>query len=202
MTLDLLIATRNPGKIAEFSALIAGLPLQLHTLVEFSNVPQVEESGSTYEENAMLKANAYARASGLWAIADDSGLEVDALEGAPGVRSARYAGPGASDAARTAFLLQQLERVKLEDWSARFCCCVAIADGAGEIVRVESARCDGRIVSPPRGISGFGYDPIFLPNGFNQTFAELSAEVKNRISHRAKAFGAARDFLQQFFEQP
>jgi XTP/dITP diphosphohydrolase len=186
----LLVATNNPGKVREYEELLAGLPLELTFPVQEGIVLEVEESGATFEENARLKALAYARASGLPTLADDSGLEVDALSGAPGVRSARYAGPSAGDADRYQKLLDALANVPEGRRTARFRCVVALAWPDGT-VRTGEGRCEGQIGWAPRGVHGFGYDPVFIVDGFDgQTMAELAPEVKNRVSHRARAVQA------------
>src|SRR6185503_17228470 len=153
------------------------------------------EDGVTYAENAIAKAQFYAAATGLLALADDSGLEVAALGGAPGVYSARYAGEGASDIDRRTLLLAELAKTNGGDRRARFVAAVAIADSSGEVLNVSEGICEGTITFEPRGNSGFGYDPLFVPNGYDQTFAELSDDVKNRISHRARALMLTRDSL-------
>ena len=194
---DLLIATGNTGKAAEIRVLLGNLPISLRTLIDFPNVRPVVESGNTYEENAVLKARSYARQTALFALADDSGLEVEALGGAPGVISARYAGQGASDNDRVAFLLRELANAPSANRSARFVCVIALADSTSAIVDVESGVCEGQIIDEPRGANGFGYDPIFIPQGFDKTFAELPNKIKNDISHRGRALQAARAFLER-----
>jgi XTP/dITP diphosphohydrolase len=191
----LLVATNNPGKLREYAALLAGLPATLTTPAQEGLTFEVDETGETFAENATLKALAYARASGLLTLADDSGLEVDALDGAPGVYSARYAGPGAGDADRYRLLLRRLAGVPQERRAARFRCVVALATPAGEAQTAEG-RCEGVIGFEPRGEHGFGYDPVFYLPERGQTMAELPPEVKNRISHRARAIEAARPLLQ------
>ncbi len=192
----LLIATRNRGKLREYRRLLEGLPLELVTLDDVDVDLDVEETGETFEANARLKAEAYARASGLPTLADDSGLEVDALGGAPGVRSARYGAPEArSDEDRYRLLLRRLEGVPEEARTARFVCVVAFADPRAGVLRTARGTCEGRIARAPRGRHGFGYDPVFLlPDG--RTMAELSPEEKNRISHRARALEALRPWLE------
>ncbi len=188
--LKLLVATNNPGKVREFEELLAGLPFEVTFPAREGIALEVEESGATFEDNARLKALAYARASGLPTLADDSGLEVDALGGAPGVWSARYAGPGAGDADRYQKLLNALAGVPDGRRTARFRCVVALAwpDGA---IRTAEGRCEGQIGWAPRGEHGFGYDPVFIVDGSGgQTMAELPPEIKNRISHRARAVQA------------
>ncbi|HEV2706362.1 MAG TPA: XTP/dITP diphosphatase [Pyrinomonadaceae bacterium] len=194
---QLLIATRNAGKVREFAELLTGLPLQLRHLAEFPHVPEAVETGSTFAENAALKARFYARLTGLPTLADDSGLEVDALGGAPGVYSARYAGEQATDAARNAKLLDELNRSDDRSRRARFVCVIAHASPSSEEIKLFEGVCEGRIASSPRGSSGFGYDPLFIPDGYEATFGELPAEIKNCISHRAHALDAASRFLRQ-----
>jgi len=192
----LLIATHNRGKLAEFRALLKELPLELLDLNSFPAILPVAETGSTFTENALLKATAYAVQAGEITLADDSGLEVHALGGAPGVLSARYAGAGASDFDRTEKLLREVLKTGDADRSARFVSVVAIADASGRILNISTGVCNGTISLTPRGKNGFGYDPIFIPQGFDRTFGELSTEVKNGISHRARAFQGAADFLR------
>jgi XTP/dITP diphosphohydrolase len=180
----------------EFRALLAELPLELCDLNLFPRITTVEETGSTFVDNASLKATGYARQAGVMTLADDSGLEVEALGGAPGVFSARYAGPAASDSRRIEKLLSELSAISVPNRTARFVSVVAIADSSGKILNVSSGQCTGIITAIPRGESGFGYDPVFLPDGFDRTFGELPAEVKNQISHRARAFKGAANFLR------
>ena len=196
---DLLIATRNEGKVRELTELLAGVPLRLHSLSDYPTAPEVEETGITFVENARLKAVRYGDHAGLLTLADDSGLEVAALGGAPGVRSARYAGESASDAERAALLLRELSRVGSPDRGARFVCSVALYDPLGRVTRVFEGDCAGRISAAAQGAGGFGYDPVFIPDGYEQTFAELPAIVKQQISHRARALRYARDFIRRGF---
>lgn len=191
----LLIATHNKGKLRELRKLLAGVPLAFSGLDDFPSITAVQESGKTFAENASLKATGYAKQTGLLTLADDSGLEVDVLCGRPGVLSARYAGEGASDQERTAKLLAELANVPIEERSARFVSSVAIASEDGKVLHVSNGACEGRIAFAPKGAGGFGYDPIFLPDGHKETFGELGPEVKNRISHRAQALMGARKFL-------
>lgn len=192
----LLVATHNQGKLAELRELLAGLPLPISDLGSFPTVKPIAETGRTFAENSTLKASGYAKQTGLLTLADDSGLEVDALDGAPGVLSARYGGLGASDTDRTSKLLSKLSGVPVEARTARFISVVAIADEDGQIVSLSTGKCEGRIAEKPSGSNGFGYDPVFIPDGFNQTFGELEATVKNRISHRALALAQACEFLR------
>lgn len=194
----LLIATNNPGKVREYEEMLQGLPgIEITFPAQEGLDLEVEESGGTFEENARLKAAAYCQVSGLPTLADDSGLEVDALDGAPGVRSARYAGPGASDADRYRKLLAELAGVPAGRRSARFRCVVALALPRGTAHTAEGT-CEGQIGLAPRGEFGFGYDPIFIVDGQGgRTMAELEPEVKNRISHRARAIQAMLPDLQR-----
>ena len=197
---ELLVATRNEGKVAELRPLLArALPVKLRSLAEFPEIGEVEETGVTFAENASLKARAYAEQSQLWTLSDDSGLEVDALNGAPGVYSARYGGPDLTFAERIKMLLDEMARSGGADRRARFVCAIAIADPGGEIVHLSTGICEGWIADAPRGTNGFGYDPVFVPEGYDQTFGELSTKIKERISHRARALFAARSFLLDHF---
>ncbi len=191
----LLIATHNRGKLIEYEKLLAGLPFELVTLDDVGIRDDVAETGTTFAENARIKAIAYARQSQLLTLADDSGLEVDALGGEPGVHSKRYAGEGKSDAERIVFLLKKLERVPGKR-TARFRCAIAIASPRGELWETDGT-CEGEIIATPRGTHGFGYDPIFKIAGREVTMAELPTIEKNKISHRAKAAEKARKILER-----
>jgi len=193
--LKLLLATNNQGKIRELGSLIASDAWELTTPAQEGIDIEVKETGKTFEENATIKAAAYAKASNLIAIADDSGLEVEALSGEPGVLSARYAGEGASDRERLVYLLTKLSGVPWGERKARFRCIIAIAfpDGRVELCQGE---CPGVIAFEPRGENGFGYDPIFHLPEFAKTMAELNFEEKNRISHRGKAVRKALEILE------
>jgi XTP/dITP diphosphohydrolase len=194
--IKLLVATNNPGKVREYQVLLKGLPLTLTYPAQEGIDIEVEEIGSTFAQNARLKATAYARTSGLLTLADDSGLEVDALGGEPGTRSARFAGPLASDEDRYRLLLSKLEGVPWQQRTARFRCVIAVARPQGE-VHTAQGTCEGVIAFEPRGEHGFGYDPVFYVLEHGQTMAELEPEVKNRISHRARAAEGARRILQE-----
>lgn len=196
---ELVIATRNPGKVIEVRELISDLPLRLRSLFDFPLATEVEETGATFAENAALKASAYAVQTGGWTLSDDSGLEVDALGGAPGIFSARYAGESASDRERVKLLLSELARTGDRERHARFVCAVALADPSGRIINLSTGRCEGRIAHSPRGLHGFGYDPVFIPEGYEQTFGELSSQVKQAFSHRARALEDTRAFLLKLF---
>ncbi|MEK6334449.1 MAG: RdgB/HAM1 family non-canonical purine NTP pyrophosphatase [Acidobacteriota bacterium] len=199
---SLLIATRNEGKIRELRELLADLPVQLLRLNDFPEINTVPETGDTFIENASLKASGYARQARVLALADDSGLEVDALGGAPGVFSARYAGEAASDLVRVDRLLAELSKIEAAKRNARFVSVVVIANEEGRILNASTGVCEGHIASAPRGENGFGYDPVFIPLGYDSTFAELTPNVKNRISHRAQALRSARDFLLTLTSPP
>ena len=195
----LLIATNNQGKIAEFQELLAGSGIEFVTPAQINLQLEVEEDGSTYQENAAKKAVAFAQASGLISLADDSGLEVNALDGAPGLYSARYSPkPGAKDADRRAFLLANLKD-KPRPWTAHFHATIAIAMPGGEIEFAEG-NCYGEIIPEERGTGGFGYDPVFLLTDMGKTMAELGMEEKNKISHRARAALAAMPILKAMFK--
>ena len=194
-----LIATTNPGKLKEFRTLLVDMPLQFVTPTDIQLELNVPEDGTTYAQNATKKALAYARVSGLISLADDSGLEVDVLGGAPGLYSARYlAKRGAKDADRRAYLLQNL-RDKPQPWLARFRCCIAIAVPGGG-VQLAEGDCAGEVIPEERGTGGFGYDPIFFIPEAGLTMAELNLEQKNRLSHRARAVGHAKPYLIRIFE--
>jgi XTP/dITP diphosphohydrolase len=191
----LLLASNNPGKAAEYRALLQGCGWELVTPRDLGLHLEVEEAGKGYAENARIKAEAFAKASGLPALADDSGIEVDALGGAPGPLSARFGGDDISDAQRVALLLERLKGVPPERRSARFRCLIAVARPEGEVSFFEG-QCEGRIAEEPRGESGFGYDPVFLLPERGITIAELPPEEKNAISHRGRAARQARAFLE------
>jgi XTP/dITP diphosphohydrolase len=192
----LLLATNNQGKIKEFQSLLQGIPFELTAPADLGLHLEVEESGTTYQANARLKATAFSRASGLLTLADDSGLEVDALNGAPGILSSRYAGPGSKDVDRVTFLLDKLRGIAWEKRTARFRCVIAISTSQGEFHYFEG-KCEGIIALEPKGNTGFGYDPIFYFPEYAQTMAELPEETKNQISHRARAAQAAVQFLSR-----
>lgn len=192
--MQILAGTKNAGKIREMQELLAEIPVELRSLNEFENITEPEETGATFMENAALKAVYYAQKTGLAALADDSGLEVEALNGAPGVYSARYAGETASDAEKISKLLQEMKNS--ENRSAQFVCALVLTDAAGGIIFQTEGICRGTIALSPSGQNGFGYDPVFIPEGFDRTFGELSGEIKSRLSHRARAFEKIIRFLQ------
>lgn len=192
----LVIATRNAGKLEEFCSLLAGLPFDVLSLAQFPGVPEIEETGDTFAANARLKAETVSRLTGELALADDSGLEVDALSGRPGVFSARFAGPCATDEENNRKLLCELEGVPAAKRTARFRAAIAIA-GPGITTRVVEGVCEGIVTDSPRGSGGFGYDPLFFVPESGKTFAEMPQAEKNRISHRARAMSAALEVLRE-----
>lgn len=198
MVSRLLIATGNPGKLRELRELLYGIPFDILSPAEAGVGSDVCEDGNTYEENAILKATTLAQRSKLLALADDSGLEVDALGGVPGIRSARFGGEGITDAQRNTILLERLTAVPFQQRTARFKCTMAIADPGGKVKTCDGV-CEGFIALKPAGSLNFGYDPIFYLPGLDKTMAELSAEIKNQISHRALAAAKARKLLESFF---
>ncbi len=194
----LLIATHNEGKLLELTEMLNGLPIEIVSLKDFPNVVEVAESGSTFGENARLKAAGYALQAGMAAIADDSGLEIAALGGRPGVFSARYGGSETGFDEKMALILDELAAADDRSRQARFVCSIAIADPGGVILHQSEGICVGAIAFEPRGIEGFGYDPLFVPNGYKRSFAELPAAVKREISHRSRAFRLIIPFLRDF----
>ncbi|MCZ2128033.1 MAG: RdgB/HAM1 family non-canonical purine NTP pyrophosphatase [Anaerolineales bacterium] len=194
----LLLATNNSGKVVELRELLSGMNLEILTPSQINLHLDVDENGSDYRENAAKKALAFAQASGLISLADDSGLEVEALNGAPGLYSARYSPkPNADDKDRRAYLLEKL-RDKPRPWRARFCATIAVAKPSGEI-EYATGECVGEIIGEERGARGFGYDPIFLSPELGETMSEITVEEKNEISHRARALLAAKPILQKIF---
>jgi XTP/dITP diphosphohydrolase len=194
--LKILFATRNPGKAREVRKILENLPVEIITLADVPDAPAVVEGAGRFEDNALKKARALANWWQGLTLADDSGLEVEALGGAPGVCSARYAGEGASDEDNNRKLLEALEGTPPDERTARFVCVMALVSPAGKKWVVEGT-CDGRIAESPRGEAGFGYDPLFLVPEMSKTFAELPPSVKNRISHRANALKKLRTVIEQ-----
>ena len=194
----ILIATMNPGKLREYQRLLGEVPrLQLDTMASLPSPVDVVEDRETFEGNARKKATEIAAASGVACLADDSGLEVDALGGRPGVYSARYSGEGATDASNNEKLLEELSEVPDPRRTARFRCAIAVVDAEGRELAVVDGACEGRIGRELRGTHGFGYDPLFIPDGHSETMAELGPETKNRISHRAKAAAKLTPLLRE-----
>lgn len=190
----LVLATTNEGKISEFTELLSGFGLEIRNLKDFGPLPPVQEDGNTFEDNAVRKARFMARILGFPALADDSGLVVPALGGLPGVRSARYAGEGASDADNCGKLLKAMEGV--HDRTARFECVIAVSVPSGPTL-VYEGRCEGLITEAPSGFGGFGYDPLFYYPPMKKTFAQMTAEEKNQVSHRGKAMAELRGELHK-----
>jgi len=204
MTRVLLLATHNPGKLREFADLFSELPVELRSLVQVQPALSVVEDGASFEANACKKASEIAEATGMLVLADDSGLEVDALDGQPGVHSARYAGPNASDAANNLKLVAALRNVPEHQRTARYRVVLAFADPhgpLGDTVHVEHGSCEGRVQLEARGQHGFGYDPHFVPVGHTRTMAELSPTEKNQLSHRAQAARQMSRFLAEYLTQ-
>lgn len=187
---DIIVATRNKAKIAEIAAMWPRKDVKLYSLIDFPDLPHIEEDGDTFKENAIKKATTIASASGMLTFADDSGLEVDALGGQPGVLSARFSGEGATDRANNEKLLSLMKGLPPEMRRARFICAMALADPGG-LIDVVEGRCEGVIADREKGTNGFGYDPVFIMQGYQKAFAELGPGTKNRISHRARAIEKA-----------
>lgn len=197
---EIIAATKNKGKIAELRAAFSSLPIKITDLSQFGPIPEPEETGSTFAENAILKAKYYANITQKACLADDSGLEVDVLHGAPGVFSARYAGPNSGDAECNAKLLHELDGVELRLRTARFKCVLAFID-ANQSVILTDGVCDGLILNESRGQGGFGYDPLFYIPDIGQTLAEVSMEEKNGLSHRGQAVRRMVAKLTQYMEK-
>ncbi len=200
MNQTVVLATRNRHKLEEMMSLIPRLKLEIKTLDEFPGAPEVIENGKTLQENAVKKAKSAALFCGLWALADDTGLVVDALGGAPGVYSARYAGPGCSFADNNHKLLSELAGLPPEKRTARFICVMALAAPGGEVVTVEG-RLEGSIAAAASGANGFGYDPLFVVAGLGKTLSELTPIEKNALSHRAVAAGKMEPYLAKLSGQ-
>ena len=195
MMTELVLASGNKGKLAEFQRLLEGLDVQIHSMKEYPEIGEIVEDGSTFAENALIKARAVCKATGKPAMADDSGLAVDALNGAPGIYSARFAGEQRSDADNNAKVLQLLEGVEDSKRTARFFCVIAIVLPDGREYTAEGT-CEGTILRALRGEGGFGYDPLFYVESLDKTFAELTMEEKNRISHRGHANRKAVEIIR------
>jgi XTP/dITP diphosphohydrolase len=197
---EVIIATKNPGKAKEFEHIFAARGIEVQTLLDFPEIADVEETGLTFEENAILKAEAVSRALNKMVIGDDSGLIVDALEGRPGIYSARYAGEPKNDQNNTDKVLSELKGIPEEKRSARFYCALAVAVPGQETMTVSGA-CEGRILEEQRGSNGFGYDPVFYVPEMGRAMAELSSDEKNKISHRANALKKLDVVLDAFLER-
>jgi XTP/dITP diphosphohydrolase len=194
----LLIATKNERKLRELKHLLGDVGFEIISLVEFPDIPAAQESGKTFEENSASKALFYANQSGILCLADDSGLEVDALGGEPGVKSARYAGPNATDATLCGKLLKNLDNVPEEKRTAKFTCAASLAQ-PGKVLFTVIGTCAGRIGHEMRGTGGFGYDPVFYPDGWAKTFAEMSPSEKDSVSHRARALAKFKEKLLELY---
>ena len=199
--MTLVLATRNRGKIREMHSVLGDLPVRILSALDYPELPPVAEDGLTFRDNAIKKAESVCSCLGLPSLADDSGLEIDFLDGQPGVFSSRFAGPESDDRMNIAKVLSLLSGIPPEKRNARFRCIIALA-APGETTRTVEGQCSGVIAAEPRGIAGFGYDPIFIVPEYDQTFAELGPEIKNRISHRARALARARLLLQDLRPQP
>jgi XTP/dITP diphosphohydrolase len=193
----LVIGSRNKKKLLELQDLLGDLPLELTDLSPWPDVPDVDETGQTFDENARLKAAGYAKATGEWVLAEDSGLVVPALKGRPGVNSARYAGTHGDDVANNRKLLAELGPLPDDQRTAYYVCVAALASPAGDVIAVAEGRCHGVIVKDPRGTGGFGYDPLFEIVEYHQTFGELSLRVKQALSHRARAVVQMRPAIRK-----
>ncbi|MCL1949779.1 MAG: XTP/dITP diphosphatase [Turicibacter sp.] len=193
---EIMIATKNPGKVKEFEHIFKPFGVTVKSLFDFPEVEDIEETGTTFEENALLKARSIAQSQNIVVLADDSGLEVDALSGRPGVYSARYAGPGRDDAANIEKVLKELEGIPNQNRGARFVCCLAMAMPTGEEYVVRGT-CPGIIATSCTGDEGFGYDPIFYLPELGKTMAQIPKSQKNVLSHRANAFVQLQEILQQ-----
>jgi XTP/dITP diphosphohydrolase len=193
--MEILLGTNNQGKIKEIKNLLADSPIIIRSLQEFPEIDDVEETGTTFTENAVLKAKTYSLKTNLWTLADDSGLEVEVLDNAPGVFSARYAGKNAGNEEKINKVLDEIENKNGKQRNARFICVMALTDEKGNVKKISEGVCEGSIADKPCGINGFGYDPIFIPQNFHNTFGELSDEIKQAISHRNKAIKKIIDFL-------
>lgn len=196
MSKKILLATHNLHKIEEIAAILKKLAIDLVSLADFPDLPEVEEDGKTFAQNALKKARVGSIFSGFTCLSDDSGLVVKALKGEPGVYSARYAGLHASDAANNKKLLAQLRGIPAAERQASFICCLALVNPAGQ-TQIFTGTANGEISSQPRGKQGFGYDPLFIPQGYQSTFGEMPAELKNHISHRTQAIAKLVEFLRQ-----
>ncbi len=195
--MKVILATHNKGKISEMQTLLADMGIEVIAMDQAGDIPEIVEDGSTFYENAMKKASTVAKATGLTAIADDSGLEVDALNGQPGVFSARYAGEHASDQENYQKLLKELQNIPSGKRTARFKCVIVTCKPDGRCISAEGV-CEGAITEMPRGKQGFGYDPVFIPRGSQKTMAEITKDEKNKISHRGMALRSLKEQLKGF----
>jgi XTP/dITP diphosphohydrolase len=195
--MELVIATRNKKKRQEIEEILKDCDIDILSLEDYPEFPDIKEEGTTFEDNAVKKSRVVAKLANKWALADDSGLEVEALGGRPGVHSARFAGKEQNDEANIRKLLKLMDGIPKEKRKARFSCFIAISKPTGEVVKIVKGSCEGWIGLKPRGRHGFGYDPVFIASGQSKTFAELKPELKNQISHRAKALKKVKEFISQ-----
>lgn len=198
--MDIVLATRNKKKVEEMSRILSGMDINILTLDDFTTCPEVEEDANTFEGNAVKKALAITKCTNKIAVADDSGLEVYALNGAPGVMSARYAGEGADDVANIGKLLNEMKDIPDEQRGARFVCYIALAYPNGK-TETFFGFAEGRIGREPRGRMGFGYDPVFYPTGYNKTFAEMLPDEKDALSHRGKAIEKFKEYMKSHYSE-
>src|SRR3989338_10199544 len=198
---ELIIATTNQGKLLEIRELLSAMDLKITSLADYPDAPRIEEDGKTFSQNALKKAAIIALYTGKLTVGEDSGLEVKALGGRPGIYSARFAGPGATDKKNNLKLLRSLRGVPLSKRRARYRCCAALVDGRG-IIDVVSGQCAGLIALRPKGANGFGYDPLFFLPRYTKTFGELNPAVKGKISHRSRALRKIKKSLQQYLRSP
>ena len=194
---ELIVASRNKGKVGEIKELLANLPYKVTSLLEYPEIPEVIEDGKTYQANALKKAREIALATGKMAMSDDSGLEVKALGNAPGIYSARFAGEGASESARNKKLFKMLNNVPMNKRQARYRCVIALVDAKGRQLGMVQGTCSGYITTKEIGSNGFGFDPLFLLKRYNKTFGQLPPSLKAKISHRARALKKFRLLLDQ-----
>ncbi|MBK6749152.1 MAG: RdgB/HAM1 family non-canonical purine NTP pyrophosphatase [Acidobacteria bacterium] len=197
-TAKLVVATSNPGKLAELRQMLAETPVSVLSLANFGSIVEIEETGSTFAENAIMKAAGYAGQTGLPTLADDSGLEIEALGGRPGIHSARYGGDMIF-AEKMGLVLAELLDTATNNRRARFVSSIAFASADGAIIHTVEGECSGIIAEDSRGNGGFGYDPIFVPDGYDQTFGELADSIKEQISHRSRAFSKIIPYLRDFY---
>jgi len=197
--MEIVLATRNRGKIKEIKRIVGELPISILTIDNFPGCPEVEEEGATFQENAIKKAAAVAAYTGKPSLADDSGLEVYALNNAPGILSSRYSGEGANDGKNIEKLLHEMRPLSDEERKARFVCCLALVYPDGKI-EIFTGHVEGRIGREPRGSHGFGYDPLFYPEGYGKTFAEMKAKEKDSLSHRGNALREFQKYLRRIFK--
>ncbi|MEA3328720.1 MAG: XTP/dITP diphosphatase [Candidatus Omnitrophota bacterium] len=193
--MELVIATRNKKKMQEIEKILEGFDVKILSLENYPRLPEIVEKGSTFEDNAVEKSRVVARFTNQWALADDSGLEVEALDGRPGVYSARFAGKEQNDQANIKKLLNLMKNIPEPERTARFSCVMAISKPDGETAGIVKGICKGSINFKPDGKNGFGYDPIFIASGYQETFARMEAGLKNRISHRAEALRQVKEFI-------